>query len=152
MQQKVHQQKKKAKKLAKRNQKLEFEKLTADKTIQEMQLKMSELNERYRDLRSKYQLKIQEKNLKIGELKNQVQRQIFGTPLAVTTGANTTQVNPAGFQAQHQTLQSHQVNVHHVASYGELSTSRPRMTPQRSSEEKDHAVSAVNVTQEDNKG
>ena len=34
---------------------------------------MDQLNEKYRDLRTKYQLKLQEKNLKISELKNQLQ-------------------------------------------------------------------------------
>jgi hypothetical protein len=33
---------------------MEFEKMASDKTVQEMMLKMQELNERYRDLRSKY--------------------------------------------------------------------------------------------------
>lgn len=51
---------------------------------------MQELNERYRDLRQKYQLKLQEKNLKISELKQQVQRQLFSN--GQNTGMNSTQV------------------------------------------------------------
>ena len=45
---------------------------------------MQELNERYRDLRSKYQLKLQEKNLKISEIKLQLQRHLFSVPSPIT--------------------------------------------------------------------
>ena len=52
---------------------------------------MDQLNEKYRDLRAKYQLKLQEKNLKISELKNQLSQRY--TPNQMFTGSTVTPVN-----------------------------------------------------------
>ena len=59
-----------------------MDKHVSDKTIQEMTTKLAELNERYRDLKAKYQLKLQEKNLKISDLKGQINRVLFSQTTA----------------------------------------------------------------------
>lgn len=48
--------------------------MQSDQMVKDMDSKMQELSEKYRDLRAKYQLKLQEKNIKISDLKAQLQR------------------------------------------------------------------------------
>ena len=72
VEQQIAHYKKKSRKLERRNQKLQTEKELSARQIQDLQTRMAEISEKYRDMKQKLYLRLQEKSAKLNDLRHQL--------------------------------------------------------------------------------